>query len=176
MAINRNPALVLSQVLREFVALWLRSGSPLAGSGILDVSRFMCTLDPPYYLNGDLPPIVGGVCTAFYLMQHQIEGEIADPANVAYFKFPCGWVSLCFDASTIFWRESEQPGEPVNDRYSSMLVLVNLSEMEGVVGDVLELIDYWGNISEVGANLRFSSGKTLSFRHIGDRDATLFTG
>jgi hypothetical protein len=134
----------------------------------------MDQLDPPYYLNGEQPPIIGSVCTAFYLEQHQVDGEITDPANVAYFRFPGGWVRLYFDGNTIFWRKSEQPYEPVNDRHSSMLVLANMSEMKGVVGSVLESIEYWGTSTEIGANLRFSSGEELSFRHLGDCDATLF--
>lgn len=134
------------------------------------------TLDPPYYLNGDEPRIVGTICEAFYLMQHQIDGQIADPANVAYFKFPCGWVRLCFDGNTIFWRESEQPLEPVNDSPSSMLVLVSLCEMDGVIGSNLQSVEYWGTLNEVGARLCFASGKVLAFRHLADHDKTVFSG
>jgi hypothetical protein len=132
--------------------------------------------DSPYYLNGDQPPIIGCVCTAFYLVQHQMDGEIVDPANVAYFKFSSSWVRLYFDGSTIFWRESEQPHEPVNDGHSSMLVLANLSEMKNVIGSTLESIEYWGTSTEVGVDLHFATGEKISFRHLGDRDATLFNG
>ncbi|TVO53457.1 hypothetical protein [Denitromonas halophila] len=136
----------------------------------------MDQLDPPCYLNGDQPPIIGCVCTAFYLVQHQVDGEITDPANVAYFKFSSGWVRLYFEGNTIFWRGSEQPHEPVNDGHSRMLVLANLSEMKGVIESALESIEYWGTSTEVGANLRFAGGKELSFRHLGNCDATLFNG
>ena len=136
----------------------------------------MPSIDSPYYLNGDEPQIVGSACEAFYLLQHQIDGAISDPANVAYLKFPCGWVRLYFDGNTIFWRNSEEPLEPINDRVSSMLVLANLSEMKGVIGSVLQSIEYWGTASEVGSRLFFTSGKVLSFRHLADNDRTLCNG
>ncbi|WP_417071019.1 hypothetical protein [Niveibacterium terrae] len=133
----------------------------------------MKSAQPPYYLNGDEPPVLGASCSGFYLMQHQVDGVLSDPANSAYFKFNDAWLQLCFDGNTIFWRKTEIPGEPVNDRISSVLVLLNLNEMKGVVGSTLDDVRYWGSAVEVGALLHFSSGVELTFTHQSLRDATL---
>ncbi|MES2325534.1 MAG: hypothetical protein V4633_25065 [Pseudomonadota bacterium] len=130
-------------------------------------------LEPQFYLNGDEPRIVGAVCTAFFLLQHQVDSALHDPVNVAYFQFGKGWWQLSLEGSTIFWRESVQPSEPVNDRLSSMLVLVNLSEMLGVIGCELESITYTGSAEEITATLSFVGGQCLEFRHLGDDDVTL---
>ena len=132
----------------------------------------MNTIEHRYDVNGNEPAIVGTECLAFYLMQHQVGDSIESPANSAYFKFPAGWFSFCFDGSTIFWRTSEQPGEPVNSDLASMLVLVNLSEFSGVVGSILSAVEYWGTESEVGANFHFVSGKVLAFHHDSAADVT----
>lgn len=108
------------------------------------------------------------------MQQYQEQQQVTDPANVAYLKFNGCWVRLYFDGGTIFWRESDQPAEPVNSGVDSALVLVNLCEMSGVVGARLEAISYSGNESLVGAALSFSSGRVLGFRHSGERDATTF--
>lgn len=135
----------------------------------------MTTGTPLYSLNGEQPPIVGCECTSFCLLQHQEHGEVADPANVAYFEFSGKWVRLYFDGNTIFWRSSDQPTVPVNHTDSSALVLVNLSEMPGVVGRNLASVEYWGASTEVGATLNFEEGSTLAFRHLADHDKTLFS-
>jgi hypothetical protein len=131
--------------------------------------------EPPYYLNGNAPKIIGAACSGFYLMQHQVNGLLSDPANSAYFKFNDSWLQLCFDGNTIFWRRTEMPGEPVNDRLSSVLVLLNLKEMEGIVGSTPHSVSYWGSEAEVGAILQFASGMELVFAHQCQADTTLFT-
>lgn len=129
--------------------------------------------EPTYYLNGDEPPSEGDACSGFYLMQHQVDGALTDPVNLAYFKFNDGWLQLCFDESTIFWRTTTIPREPLNDRLSSVLVLVNLSKMPGVVGARIDTVRYWGSNTEIGASLQFSSGVELVFTYLSNRDITL---
>lgn len=127
---------------------------------------------PEYFLNGEQPPILGEICQGFYLQQYQEQQQVVDPANVIYLKFKGSWVRLYFDGNTIFWREADQPTEPVNSDVDSGLVLVNLSAMSGVVGARLEAILYRGNEKLVEAALRFSSGRLLRFKHFGEGDTT----
>jgi hypothetical protein len=87
-------------------------GCYTAGCGIIIASHLMSLSEPPYYLNGSEPPIIGLTCSGFCLIQHQVDGVLSDPANSAYFKFNERWVHLCFEASTIFWRDAEKPREP----------------------------------------------------------------
>jgi hypothetical protein len=129
--------------------------------------------EPTYYLDGDEPPVHGTACSGFYLMQHQVDGALSDPASSAYFNFNETWLQLCFDGNTIFWRKTAMPGEPVNDRLSSVLVLLNLNEMEGVVGSTLGVVRYWGSEDEVGASLQFASGVEVVFTHLSHQDTTL---
>lgn len=118
-----------------------------------------------FHINGDEPSIKDKVCEGFYLIQHQ-EGElITDQANVAFFKFAGNWVKLHLDGETIFWRESGKPIEPVNDRLSTCLVLLNLSEFEGVVEHKLSSIAYGSDNEHVWVKLKFSSGLELLFKH-----------
>lgn len=132
----------------------------------------MTSTEPPYYLHGDAPSTLGAACSGFYLLQHQVDGVVSDPANSAYFKFNDVWQRLYFDGNTIFWHKTEMPEEPVNDQFSSMLVLVNLNEMKGVVGSTLDTIRYWGSEVEVGTRLQFASGVELVFTHHGQRDTS----
>lgn len=90
-----------------------------------------------YHLNGDEPEVIGKKCSGLCLIQHQEGDSITDPANTIYFKFDSNWSKLCFDGSTIFWRR-ESPSEPVNDNIGSCLVLLNLSELNGVIGFLLD--------------------------------------
>jgi len=134
----------------------------------------MNTPSAQYFLNGEEPPIVGEMCEGFYLQQYQEQQRVTDPANVSYLKFNGKWVRLYFEASTIFWGESDQPGEPVNSGVDSTLVLVNLCEMSSVVGARLEAISCNGNKHHVEVAMSFSSGHILTFRHSGESDATTF--
>ena len=132
------------------------------------------TPTPPYFLNGEQPPILGEICEGFYLQQYQEHQQVVDPANVAYLKFKGSWIRLYFDGDTIFWRESGPPTEPVNSGVDSGLVLVNLCEMSGVVGARLDAISCSGSEHFIEAALSFSSGRTLTFQHFGERDVTIF--
>ena len=132
----------------------------------------MKRLEPHYSVNGEQPQIVGEVCEGFYLLQQQQGRHINDPANVAFLKFRERWYRIYFDGGTIFWRESELPGEPVNSGIDSALVLVNLCEMVGVVGARLESIAYGGAEEAVVAEMKFSSGRSLTFRHLVMSDET----
>jgi hypothetical protein len=125
-----------------------------------------------FHLNGDEPAIKGQVCQGFYLIQHQEGESITDQANVAFFKFDGHWVKLYFDGETIFWRNSEKPSEPVNDRLSTCLVLLNLCEFEGVVEHKLNNIEYGSDNKHVWAKLEFSSDHVLLFKHNGYDDYT----
>jgi hypothetical protein len=117
-----------------------------------------------YQINGDEPEIVGEKCIGLYLIQHQEGKSITDPANTVYLKFESVWSKLCFDGSTIFWRK-EAPSEPVNSNVSSCLVLLNLCELGGVVGNLLEKIEYSGSEEMVSAKFTFSGGKEIEFIH-----------
>lgn len=125
-----------------------------------------------FNINGNEPSITGKVCKGFYLIQHQEGESISDQANVTYFKFDNNWVKLHFDGETIFWRESEEPSEPVNNCLSTCLSLLNLSELEGVVEHVLTDIVYGSDERHVWVNLVFSSDKKLTFKHHGYDDYT----
>ncbi len=81
-------------------------------------------------------------------------------------------ICLYFEANTIFWREDELPLEPVNSSFESALVLVNLNEMDGIVGSSVNFIKYESTESEVGAKITFSSGVTLEFVHNFNLDTT----
>jgi len=118
-----------------------------------------------FHVNGDEPGIVGEECQGLYLIQQQEGKSIIDPANIAYFKFAGSWIKLHFDGDTIFWRRSDIPSEPVNDNLSNCLALLNLCELDGVVGYALNSITYDGGKDYVGVKLEFSSHKTLSFKH-----------
>ena len=107
-------------------------------------------------------------------MQHQINCQISSFATVAYFKFENRWVRLYFEPLMIFWGEGEDqaPMEPVNSDLESMLVLVNLNEMNGVVGFSLKSIEYGVKENNVIASLTFESGKCLVFSHNTETDTT----
>lgn len=125
-----------------------------------------------FHINGVEPEIVGALCQSFYLIQQQ-EGEtITDPAVVDYFNFNGKWFKLYFDGGTIFWRENESPSEPINQDLAVCLVLVNLSELRGVVGQRLESIEYSGDVTSVSAKLTFTGGDFLEFIHHGYDDYT----
>jgi len=117
-----------------------------------------------YQINGDEPNIIGKKCGGLYLIQQQEDESITDPANTIYLEFDSVWSKLCFDGGTIFWR-NESPSEPVNDNIGVCLVLLNLCELDGVVGSELVKIQYSGNDELVSAVLCFSSGKKLTFAH-----------
>ncbi|OZG73788.1 hypothetical protein BTA51_08240 [Hahella sp. CCB-MM4] len=125
-----------------------------------------------FYINGEEPAIKGKVCRGFYLIQHQEGESITDQANVAFFKFDGHWIKLHFDDEIIFWRGSESPSEPVNDRLSTCLVLLNLCEFKGVIGHRLNDIEYGSEEEHVWAKLEFSSGQTLLFKHHAHDDYT----
>ena len=118
-----------------------------------------------FNINGKEPSIIGKVCKSLYLIQQQEGDVVTDPANVAYFKFEDNWFKLSFDGDTVFWREQELPSEPLNDNLNCCLVLLNLGELDGVIGLVLEDIEYSSNDESLMANFKFKSGKTLSFKH-----------
>jgi hypothetical protein len=125
-----------------------------------------------FNINGKEPSIVGKLCKSLYLIQQQEADSVTDPANVAYFNFDEKWVKLSFDGETIFWRENESPSEPINHDLACCLVLLNLSELQGVVGQRLERIEYSSDDESVSAKLTFSSGKFLRFTHNGYDDYT----
>lgn len=62
--------------------------------------------------------------------------------------------------------------EAVNSDLNSISSLVNLSEMESVVGCKILSIAYSSNESEVRVEISFSSGTNLKFIHNGDKDST----
>ncbi len=126
----------------------------------------------PYYIKGDQPEIIGDLCQGFCLNQQQENSKITDPANVSYFKFSDKWIRLYFEGSTIFWSDSDVPTEPVNDQLEYALVLVNLNEMDGIVGSQLETITYEGDTLSTKVTLVFSSSKTIKLEHFGDSDIT----
>lgn len=72
----------------------------------------------------------------------------------------------------VFWGEGQEPLEPVNSDLESMLVLVNLNEMNGVVGCVLKSIEYGVKENNVFVSLAFESGKCLVFSHNTETDTT----
>ena len=90
--------------------------------------------------------------------------------TLALFKFDGNWVKLHFDGETIFWRESEEPNEPVNRSLSTCLSLLNLYEFEGVVGHKLHSIEYDSDEEHVSVKLQYSHGKILLFKHHGYDD------
>jgi hypothetical protein len=108
------------------------------------------------HLNGEELSIKGKVCQGHYLNQHQEGESITDQVNVALFKF---------DGETIIWRNYEKPSEPVNDRLSTCLVLLNICEFEGVVEHILNNIEYGGDNKHVWAKLEFSRVLVLHFEH-----------
>jgi len=125
-----------------------------------------------FHINGVEPDIVGKQCQGLYLIQQQEGEDISDPANVAYFKFEDSWLKLHFDGETIFLRTGEEPSEPVNSCLSTCLVLLNLNELDGVVGRTLKKITYGSTNEAVFANFEFSGGKVLKFQHNGYDDYT----
>lgn len=60
----------------------------------------------------------------------------------------------------------------MNDRLSACLVLLNLCELEGVVGSTLKQIEYGSDEESIWARLEFSSGVKLLFKHHGYDDYT----
>ncbi|MCL1037642.1 hypothetical protein L2750_10820 [Shewanella submarina] len=125
-----------------------------------------------FNINGKEPNIVGKLCKSLYLIQQQEGDTVTDPANMAYFNFDGKWFKLCFDGETIFWRENESPSEPINQDLACCLVLLNLSELQGVVGQRLERIEYSCDHESVSAKLTFNSGKFLRLTHNGFDDYT----
>lgn len=126
-----------------------------------------------YTINGDEPNILGRKCEGFVLSQIQESLRITDPANVVYLKFTGDWFRLYFDGDTIFWRKDEEISlDPVNSNIDCCTTILNLNEMDGVVGFTLESIDY--NSSEVGVSVKliFLQGKILEFAHDGNQDVT----
>lgn len=115
---------------------------------------------------------MGKICQGFYLSQYQENMQITDFANVAYFKFGSEWHRLYFEGSTIFWRNDQRPIEAVNSDLNSISSLVNLSEMESVVGCKILSIVYSSNESEICVIFSFSSGTNLKFIHHSDEDST----
>lgn len=117
-----------------------------------------------YQINGDEPKITGKKCEGVYLIQQQEGESVTDPANTIYLKFDSVWSKLCFDGDTIFWRH-EVPSEPVNHNIEICLSLLNLCELDGVVGNDLNKIQYSWDGEAVSAEFNFSSGKSLKFVH-----------
>lgn len=125
-----------------------------------------------FQINGDLPDIVGKKSQSLIVIQQQEDETITDPANTVFFKFSDGWIRLCLDGSTVFWRNSEPPSNPINSKISSCLVMLNLCELDGVIGFVLSDVDYFSDDVKVIVKMKFLSGKTLQFTHYGYEDYT----
>jgi len=123
-------------------------------------------------VNGIEPDITGKQCLGFYLIQQQKSGVITDSVDVAYLKFEDHWSTLHFEGETIFWKKSEMPLEPVNNCLSTRLILLNLNEVDGIVGCVLNKITYSSNEKTIFVDFEFTDGKTLKFKHYGDNDHT----
>ncbi len=123
-------------------------------------------------INGEEPNIIGKNCQGLRLIQLQEGSSITDPANTTYLNFENTWFKLYFDGGTIFWRSAESPSEPVNNNLSSCLVLLNLSELDGVVGYTLENIEYTAKENTVSSKLIFSGGKALYLIHNCNEDFT----
>jgi hypothetical protein len=125
-----------------------------------------------YTLARNQPEIIGQLCQGFYLSQHQINYRISAFANETYLKFANRWVRLYFEPLMVFWGEICAPQEPVNSDLESMLVLVNLNEMNGVVGCVLKSIEYGVKENNVFVSLAFEGGKCLVLSHDTETDTT----
>lgn len=124
------------------------------------------------YLNGIEPEVVGKICDGLYLSQYQENFQIVDYSNVAYFLFGSEWYRLYFEGNTIFWRTDGPPMEAVNSDLNSVTALVNLNELESVVGRSVLSISYSSNEIEVSATISFSGGAYLKFIHDGEEDYT----
>ena len=125
-------------------------------------------------INGEEPNITNRKLTDFRLLQFYDGLEISDQMNAAHFRFGADWVCLYFESGTVFWRASLEPPErPVNSTLKHGLLLNDLSEMDAVVGQVLESIQYSGNeVGDVQVSLHFLSGATLEFQHSATTDSS----
>jgi len=132
----------------------------------------MNTKECTYFINGDEPPIIGDICQSLYLMQYQEGSQITDQANVVYFQFSGKWYRLYFEGSTIFWRETEKPEEPINSNLESALALINLNECTDYVGKIINNISYSRNATEISAELAFEQGKSIKLLHNEHNDTT----
>ncbi|ELA7138041.1 hypothetical protein RAX52_004493 [Vibrio parahaemolyticus] len=128
-----------------------------------------------FYINGDVPDIVGKLCERFYLEQIQGSQTTYDQANVAYFRFDSQWLKLYFDGNTIFWRMCTEPTEPVNSNFSSYSSLVNFSEITGVCRHTLKNIEQSTDKDAVTVSLAFDSGVVLKFEYFSLDDYTKVT-
>jgi hypothetical protein len=133
----------------------------------------MAPTPPPWYINGEEPPIAGAVCEGLILLQFQEGTQITDPVNVAYFQFLGRWFCLYFDCKTVFWHEAGPPELPVNSTLDHGLALMNLDDMKGVVGARLDSVAYAGDEDMVAVTMAFAGGRTLTFRHGNLRDRTV---
>ena len=139
------------------------------------LAQQMNTEEDTYYINGVEPPIIGDVCQSLYLVQYQEGSQITDQANVVYLQFSGKWYRLYFEGSTIFWRESKKPEEPVNSNLESALALINLNECTDYVGKIIKNISYSGNATEISAELVFEQEKSIKLLHHGYKETTCIT-
>ena len=123
--------------------------------------------------NGQPPALHGLVCTGF-VVQHFYDGlALIDPANVVFLRFGDEWHRIYFETGTVFWRSGTAPSAPVNSTLEHGLLLNDLSELPGVVGQRLEHVAYSGtNRGDVAAHFRFEGGTTLSLRYDTGADST----
>jgi len=127
----------------------------------------------PYYLSGEEPDLIGKQCTGLVLQHFYEVQKITDQVNVAYLRFSERWYRLYFECCTIFWRESEAPSAPENSSEESGLLLNDLSDMDTVVGHVVQAVRYGGSRSgDVRAWIGFANGKTLLFAYSHASDST----
>ena len=123
--------------------------------------------------SGHPPEIAGKVCTGFVVQHFYADGVLADPANVVFFRFDDTWHRLCFETGTVFWRSESAPEAPVNSTLAHGLLLNDLADMPGIVGERLEQIAYAGtDRGDVSVRLSFRGGATISLNYDTGADST----
>lgn len=120
---------------------------------------------------GEEPP-VGAACESFQVLQMQEGATICDPAMVTFVQFDGVWYHLCFEGDTAFWRGADPPAQPTNHDLKRATALVDLSDMEGIVGSCLLQLVYGSDEATVSLELRFDGGGAVVLRHSHDGDAT----
>lgn len=126
-------------------------------------------------VNGEQPNLNGFPCEAMIAEEHWHDGQLCDPANVAWLRFCRTWHRLHFYCGIIFWRTSETgPEAYVTAELGGEVRLVDLGTERGLVGDELASCD--AGLITGGSEVRlvFRSGKSITFQNVDD--VTSYTG